>query len=84
MRVGKRSSISVTTYEKNLRGFARVSLRPDETKKVSFMLTPADLGLWDRNMKFVVEPGLFRVMVGASSEDIRLSGEFDILPDSRD
>ena len=47
---------SVTTYEKNLRGFARVSLRPDETKKVSFMLTPADLGLWDRNMKFVVEP----------------------------
>ena len=75
---------SVTTYEKNLRGFARVSLRPDETKKVSFMLTPADLGLWDRNMKFVVEPGLFRVMVGASSEDIRLSGEFEILPDSRD
>jgi beta-glucosidase len=75
---------SVTTYEKNLRGFARVSLRPDETKTVSFMLTPADLSLWDRNMKFVVEPGLFRVLVGASSEDIRLSGEFDILPNSRD
>ena len=74
---------SVTTYEKNLRGFARVSLRPDETKMISFRLTPADLSLWDRNMKFVVEPGLFRVMIGASSEDIRLSGEFDILPISR-
>ena len=70
---------SVTTYEKNLRGFARVGLKPDETKTVTFMLKPADLGLWDRNMKFVVEPGMFRVMVGASSEDIRLSGEFEIL-----
>ena len=70
---------SVTTYEKNLRGFARVSLRPGETKTVTFTLTPADLSLWDRNMRFVVEPGLFRVMVGASSEDIRLSGEFEIV-----
>ncbi|HET8669346.1 MAG TPA: glycoside hydrolase family 3 N-terminal domain-containing protein [Candidatus Saccharimonadales bacterium] len=75
---------SVTTYEKNLRGFARVRLRPDETKTVTFLLTPADLSLWDRNMKFVVEPGLFRVMIGASSEDIRLSGGFEILPNSRD
>ena len=71
---------SVTTYEKNLRGFARVGLRPDETKTVRFTLKPDDLGLWDRNMKFVVEPGMFRVMIGASSEDIRLSGEFEILP----
>lgn len=72
---------SVTTYEKNLRGFARVSLRPDETKTVTFTLKPDDLSLWDRNMKFVVEPGMFRVMIGASSEDIRLSGEFEILPE---
>ena len=67
---------SVTTYEKNLRGFSRVNLRPGETKTVTFTLNPSDLSLWDRNMKFVVEPGTFRVMVGASSEDIRLSGEF--------
>ena len=70
---------SVTTYEKNLRGFARVSLKPGETKTVTFTLKPVDLSLWDRNMKFVVESGMFRVMVGASSEDIRLSGEFEIL-----
>ena len=69
---------SVTTYEKNLRGFARVSLKPAEAKTVTFTLTPADLSLWDRNMKFVVEPGMFRVMVGSSSEDIRLTGEFEI------
>ena len=73
---------SVTTYEKNLRGFARVSLRPGETKMVTFTLKPSDLSLWDRNMKFVVEPGKFRVMVGASSEDIRLRGEFEIVQSS--
>jgi len=37
------------------------------------------LSLWNREMKFVVEPGMFRVMVGSSSEDIRLQGEFEIL-----
>jgi beta-glucosidase len=72
---------SVTTYEKNLRGFQRVSLKPGETKSISFILTPADLSLWNREMKFVVEPGMFRVMVGSSSEDIRLQGEFEIVND---
>ena len=68
---------SVTTYEKNLRGFERVSLQPGEKKTVTFTLTPADLSLWDRSMHFVEEPGLFRVMIGSSSEDIRLTGEFE-------
>lgn len=69
---------SVTTYEKNLRGFARVTLAPRETKTVSFKLTPNDLALWNRDMKFVVEPGSFRVMIGSSSEDIRVKGDFEI------
>ena len=69
---------SVTTYEKNLRGFERVSLNPGQTKTVTFTLMPADLSLWDRNMHFVVEPGMFQVMIGASSEDIRLRAEFEI------
>lgn len=68
---------SVTTYEKNLRGFERITLQPGEKKTVVFTLTPADLSLWDRSMHFVVEPGVFRVMVGSSSEDIRLTGEFE-------
>jgi beta-glucosidase len=74
---------SVTTYEKNLRGFERVGLRPGESKTVSFTLRPEDLALWDRDMRFVVEPGAFRVMVGASSEDIRLTGTFEIVADGR-
>jgi len=69
---------SVTTYEKNLRGFERITLHPGERKTIRFTLTPADLSLWDRNMQFVVEPGVFRVMIGASSEDIRLNGEFEV------
>jgi beta-glucosidase len=69
---------SVTTYEKNLRGFERVSLKPGETKTVTFKLGFADLALWNREMKFVVEPGTFRVMVGSSSEDIRMKSEFEI------
>ncbi|MBV9928598.1 MAG: glycoside hydrolase family 3 C-terminal domain-containing protein [Acidobacteria bacterium] len=71
---------SVTTYEKNLRGFERVHLKQGETRAVTFTLKPEDLALWDRSMRFVVEPGAFRVMVGSSSEDIRLTGEFDIVP----
>ena len=74
---------SVTTYEKNLRGFDRIHLKPGETKTVTFTLTPDDLALWDREMHFVVEPGAFKVMIGASSEDIKLTGEFEILPESR-
>jgi len=69
---------SVTTYEKNLRGFERIHLGPGESRQISFALTPKDLALWNRSMKFVVEPGKFRVMVGAGSEDIRLTGEFTI------
>jgi beta-glucosidase len=70
---------SVTTYEKNLLGFERVSLKPGETKTVRFVLTPADLSLWNPQMRFVVEPGKFKVMIGSSSEDIRLNGEFEIV-----
>ncbi len=69
---------SVTTFEKNLRGFARIHLKPDETKTVTFTLTRDDLALWDRQLHFVVEPGKFKVMLGSGSEDIRLNGEFTV------
>ncbi len=70
---------SVATYEKNLRGFERINLKPGETRTVTFTLTPDDLALRDRQMRFVVEPGRFKVMIGASFEGIRLTGEFEIL-----
>lgn len=69
---------SVTTYTKVLRGFERVSLKPGQSTEITFTLTPQDLGLWDKDMKFTVEPGTFEVMVGASSQDIRLNGKFEI------
>ncbi|HVB04500.1 MAG TPA: glycoside hydrolase family 3 N-terminal domain-containing protein [Chitinophagaceae bacterium] len=73
---------SVTTYEKQLRGFQRIHLEPGEKQQISFTLTPDDLKLWNRDMHHVVEPGKFRVMIGSSSEDIRLNGAFEIVPDS--
>ncbi len=69
---------SVTTYVKVLRGFERVHLQPGEEKEVSFILTPQELGLWNKDNYFVVEPGTFSVMIGSSSEDIRLQGIFNI------
>ena len=69
---------SVTTYDKVLRGFERIHLQPGEEQTISFTLTPQDLGLWDKNNRFTVEPGSFSVMVGASSQDIRLKGSFEV------
>lgn len=67
---------SVTTYEKNLRGFERVTLKPGEKKTITFTLVGDDFKLWNRQMQHVIEPGEFRIMVGSSSEDIRLQGSF--------
>jgi beta-glucosidase len=69
---------SVTTYEKSLRGFERIHLEPGEMRTVQFTLTPEHLALYDRNGQWTVEPGRFTVMVGASSEDIRQTGSFQI------
>lgn len=70
---------SVTRYVKELRGFERISLEPGETKRVSFTLTPQELGVWNRDYHYVVEPGKFKVMIGASSTDIRLEGDFEVI-----
>jgi beta-glucosidase len=69
---------SVTTYEKLLKGFERISLKAGETKTVNFKLVPDDLMLWNREMKQVVEPGDFKVMIGSSSEDIRQTATFTV------
>ncbi|WP_457126320.1 glycoside hydrolase family 3 C-terminal domain-containing protein [Mucilaginibacter sp. HD30] len=69
---------SVTTYEFDLRGFERVTLMPGETKTVRFTLHPDDLALLDKNMNWTVEPGKFQVMIGHSSEDIKLKKQFTV------
>src|SRR6202012_1726661 len=67
---------SVTTPVKALKGFKRISLKPGESGTVNFNLDSKELMLWNRQMKHVIEPGEFRVMVGSSSEDIRAKGSF--------
>jgi beta-glucosidase len=61
-----------------LKGYDKVSLGPGETKTVKLKLTPEELSLLDRDMNVVVEPGIFEVMVGSSSADIRLRGQFEV------
>lgn len=67
---------SVSTAVKELRGFEKIALEPGEKKTVTFTILPEHLSLLDRNLKRVVEPGEFEVMVGHSSKDIRLTGTF--------
>ncbi len=70
---------SVTQPVKLLRGFKRVSLAPGKSARVTFTLSANQLGFYDRQMKFVVEPGKINVMLGSSSADIRLSGELELV-----
>ncbi|MCW3120082.1 MAG: beta-glucosidase, partial [Chitinophagaceae bacterium] len=69
---------SVTTPVMSLRGFSRVSLKPGEQKVVQFKLDHDAFSLWNRDMKQVVEPGGFKIMVGSSSKDIRKEGTLTI------
>ena len=71
---------SVTTWEKRLCGFDRVHLAPGESKRVTMTIAPECLTLWNLAMQRVIEPGKFKVMVGASSVNIKLTGEFVELP----
>jgi beta-glucosidase len=61
-----------------LAGFQRVRLAPGESKTVSIALSNQSLRMLDRDMRWVAEPGVFRVMVGSSSKDIRLRGELTV------
>ena len=63
---------SVTVYEKQLRGFERVTLEPGETKTVTMTLDAKDLALLDKDMNSVVEPGEFDLFISASSTDVRM------------
>ncbi len=69
---------SVTRPVKELKGFARLKLQPGERKTVTFTLDTALLAFYDAEMRFVVEPGTIEIMVGSSSEDIRLRGKLTI------
>ena len=61
-----------------LKGFVRLGLVPGESKTVTFHLPVNQLAFYDGNLKLVVESGSFKVMVGASSADIRCEGVFEV------
>lgn len=63
---------SVARPVMELKGFHRIHLKAGESKPVSFTITPEMLSMLDINMKEVVEPGEFRVMIGGASRDMRL------------
>ncbi|KPV40841.1 glycoside hydrolase family 3 N-terminal domain-containing protein [Alicyclobacillus ferrooxydans] len=73
------SEATVTRPVKQLKGFKRITLEVGETKTVAFHLPVSSLGLYNHDMEYVVEPGQYEVMVGTSSEDIRLTGAFNVV-----
>ena len=74
---------SVTRPVKELKGFKRIALAPAETRHLTFHLDLSQLAFYDREMRFVVEPGEFGVYVGSSSEDIRLMATFRVTGETR-
>ena len=69
---------SVTRPVKELKGFERVTLGPGEKRRVRFTLTPEHLGFYNREMRFIVEPGAFKVFAGTNSVD-GLEASFEVV-----
>ena len=69
---------SIARPFRELRRFKRITLEPHETKSVSFVLTPDDFAMYDNNMRRVVEPGEYEILIGSSSDDIRLKAKVQI------
>jgi len=70
---------SVATPVKVLKAFQKIELNPKETKTVEFNISCSELGFWDRDMNYIVEPGEFEIMVGSSSKDIHLNKSIKII-----
>ncbi|MDO5971926.1 glycoside hydrolase family 3 C-terminal domain-containing protein [Flavivirga aquimarina] len=69
---------SVSRPIKELKGFERIALKAGEEKQVIFVLNPNDLSMLDKDLNRIVESGDFRIMIGASSKDIRLRGILNV------
>ena len=73
---------SVTRPVKELAGFKRITLEPGEEKTVIFTVAASQSAFLDRDMRWKIEKGVMEVQVGSSSEDIRLSGTYQITNDA--
>ncbi|RLI39852.1 beta-glucosidase, partial [Candidatus Bathyarchaeota archaeon] len=70
---------SVSRPVKELKAFKRITLKPGEVKTVNLKLGKEELAAYDSEMRFTVEPGIYEIMIGSSSEDIRLKGELQVI-----
>jgi len=73
---------SVVVPVQRLRGFEKVALAPGERKTVRLTLEPDALALLDAQLQWVVEPGVFEVAVGSSSQQIHLTARFEVRPET--
>ncbi|MFZ6639582.1 beta-glucosidase BglX [Undibacterium sp. TC4M20W] len=74
---------SVVRPVKQLKGFQKIKLAAGEQKRVTFTIDQAMLSFYDSKLKWVAEPGKFIIMLGSASDDIRLSGELQLLDKAR-
>jgi beta-glucosidase len=80
--LGFPSTDAIPQPPKQLKGFAKVPLRPGKSTHVRLELSARDLSTWDvARHGWSVLPGVYKVMVGSSSRDIRLTGAFTVSPD---
>lgn len=68
---------SVSTPVMSLRRFSKITLAPGEVKTVSFTINAADIAIWNRQMKFVSEPGTFDLMIARSADDVVLKKQLE-------
>jgi beta-glucosidase len=63
---------------RELKGFQKVFLKAGESKTLTFTITREDLAFYNSDLKFIAEPGDFKVFVGTNSEDL-LEASFELL-----
>jgi len=66
-----------------LKNFKRISLKAGETKEVTFEITPDMLKMLNAEMKTVIEPGDFRIMIGSSSKELNLKETLEVLGEAK-
>ena len=62
---------SISRPMKELKNFQKISLKPGESRKVSFTITPEDLKFYNSALEYIWEPGLFNIYVGTNSRDVK-------------
>jgi beta-glucosidase len=71
---------SITRPERELKSFLRLTLEPGETRRITFRVPVAQLGFYDRDLMYVVEPGAIEVFLGRSSADTVSVGSVTVVP----